>query len=326
MRVLIAGATGFVGRALAPDLLDRGIEVRCLVRSASSGGADELAAGGCDLVEADLSVADGAPEAGLSGVDAAYFLVHMMGRVGDWAEQERLAARRFGEAASRAGVGRVIYLGGLGRNDDEVRDHGEAGIAEHLRSRQEVAAELARSGPPLTYFRAAMIVGSGSQSYELLRSIVRRLPAIPTPDWLRSRTQPIGIRDAVAYLRMALELPESADREIQIGGPDVLTHLDVVAAMAREMGERGPRRVTKPRALDAVVDAAATPEAVAAAAGAVTSGDDWVARAITLGLPGDTVVFDRSGMDLFAIRPEPLSIALHRALEDDEHAGDEARA
>lgn len=318
MRALIAGATGFVGRALAPELLEIGLEVRCLVRSRETEASQELAAAGCELVEADVTEPNGALERALDGVDVAYFLIHMMGRVDDWADQERAAARRFGEAATAAGVERLIYLGGLGEEVDPERDHGKHGISEHLASRHDVAIALEETGPPLTYFRAAMIVGAGSESYELLRSIVTRLPALPTPDWLYSKTQPIGIRETVAYLRDAIEIPETVGREIQIGGPDVLSHLDVVDAMARELGRKPKRRLAKVKAVDAVLDAAATPRAVAAAAGAVTTGSDEVATAIALGLPGDTLVTDRSGMDMFDVRPEPLSIVLHRAMEEAE--------
>jgi uncharacterized protein YbjT (DUF2867 family) len=322
MRALIAGATGFVGRALAPELLEDGMEVRFLVRSRESEAAQELMSAGCELVEADLSTEESLDDA-MRGVDVAYFLVHMMGRVEDWAEQERLAARRFGRAASEAGVGRMIYLGGLGQEKDPHRGRGVAVLSEHLQSRHDVALALEKTGPPLTYFRAAMIVGAGSQSYELLRSIVVRLRALPTPDWLYSRTQPIGIRDVVSYLCDASSVPESAGREIQIGGPDVLTHLDVVDAMARELGRKPPRRLAKAKVLDAVLDAAASPGAVAAAVGAVTTGNEKVASAIALGLPGDTVVTDPSGMELFDIRPESLSIALHRAMEDAEEGDEE---
>ncbi len=229
-------------------------------------------------------------------------------------------------AAKAAGVERVIYLGGLGGDDDPTHGHGKPGISAHLRSRHDVAIALSEHGPPLTYFRAAMIVGAGSESYELLRSIVRRLPALPTPDWLSSKTQPIGVRETVTYLRDAIDVPESAGREIQIGGPDVLTHLDIVDAMAREMGHSPKRRLAKAKALDAVLDAAATPRAIAAAAGAVTSGNDDIARAIALGLPGDTTVTDPSGMELFGIRPERLSVSLHRAMEDAEDAAEAARS
>jgi uncharacterized protein YbjT (DUF2867 family) len=326
MRVLIAGATGFVGRALAPELIEVGHDVRCLVRSKDSEAARELAEQGCELVVGDVTEDDSWLERALQGVEVTYFLIHMMGRVDDWAEQERAAARRFARAASEAGVKRVIYLGGLGGDDDPSHGKGTVGISAHLRSRHDVAIALEADGPPLTYFRAAMIVGAGSESYELLRSIVRRLPALPTPDWLSSKTQPIGIRETVAFLRDALDLPETAGREIQIGGPDVLTHLDIVDAMAREMGHNPKRRLAKRKAFDAVLDAAATPRAVAAAAGAVTSGNDEVAKAIALGLPGDTCVTDPSGMALFgSIRPEKLSVVLHRAMEDAEDAA-EAKA
>ena len=325
MRVLIAGATGFVGRALAPELLEHGLEVRCMVRSADSEAALELREAGCELVKGDVAEDNGALERALDGVSVAYFLVHMMGRVEDWAEEERTSARRFGAAASAAGVERVIYLGGLGGDDDPTHGHGRPGISAHLRSRHDVAIALEETGPPLTYFRAAMIVGAGSESYELLRSIVQRLPALPTPDWLKSKTQPIGIRETVAYLRDAIDVPESAGREIQIGCPDVLTHLDVVDAMSREMGRNPKRRLAKRKAFDAVLDAAATPRAVAAAAGALTYGNDDVARAIALGLPGDTVVTDPSGMGLFDVRPERLSVVIHRAMEDAEDAEEAAK-
>jgi uncharacterized protein YbjT (DUF2867 family) len=198
MRVLIAGATGFVGRALAPELIEVGHEVRCLVRSKDSEAARGLVEEGCELVQGDVTKDDGSLKRALQGVDVTYFLIHMMGRVDDWAEQERVAARRFARAASEAGVKRVIYLGGLGGDDDPSHGKGTVGISAHLRSRHDVAVALEAEGPPLTYFRAAMIVGAGSESYELLRSIVRRLPALPTPDWLSSRTQPIGIRETVA--------------------------------------------------------------------------------------------------------------------------------
>lgn len=298
MRSLIAGATGFVGSRLARSLLDDGLEVRAIARDAAADAG--LASSGAEVAEADLLAGDEL-EPVVAGCDVAYFLVHMMGRVDDWPRREAGAARRFAEAAKAEGVDRVIYLGGL---DDESR-------SEHLASRHATALALREAGPPLTYIRAAMIVGAGSESYDLLRSIVERLPAIPSPDWLHSRTQPIGIRDVVAYLRRAPGIPETEGREIQIGGPDVLTHLDVVDAMARELGRRPKRRLDVP---------GATPEAVAAAAAAVTDGDGDVAEAIAAGLPGDTVVTDRSGMALFDIKPESLSVALQRAIEAEEVA------
>src|SRR4051812_8468488 len=187
MRALIAGATGFIGRRLAPALLEDGLEVRCLVRDAAAGPAGELEALGCELVEADLTNEMPLGDA-VAEVDLAYFLVHLMGRVDDYAEAESRVATRFAAAARDAGVPQMVYLGGLG--DDPA--------SEHLRSRHDVAEALRHSGPPLTYFRAAMIVGPDSESYVLLRDIAMRLPAIPKAAWMRAKTQPIGVRDAIA--------------------------------------------------------------------------------------------------------------------------------
>jgi uncharacterized protein YbjT (DUF2867 family) len=299
MRVLIAGATGFVGRNLALDFADvPDVDVRGLVRDRNADAG--VAAAGVEVHEGDVETQRGLARA-FEGVDAAYFLVHMMGRGENWASREAEAAHEFGAAARSAGVERVLYLGGLG----------DENASAHLRSRHEVAEALRDAGPLLTYFRAAMIVGAGSESFELLRSIAERLPAIPTPDWLHSRSQPIGIRDTVAYLRQALTIPQTAGREIQIGGPDVLTHFEAIDAMSRELGRKPLRRANVP---------GATPGAVAAAAAAVTTGNDEVAAAITQGLPGDTVVTDPSGMELFGIQPESFSVSLQRALEAEEVA------
>jgi uncharacterized protein YbjT (DUF2867 family) len=187
MTILVTGATGFVGGLLARRLLADGFDVRALTRDPDSEYARALAGDGCELAVADLTAHDGVEEA-LAGVEAAYFLVHMIGVEDDYPEIERAAASRFARAATLAGVGRVIYLGGLG----------DPSASRHLAARHAVAETLAREGPPLTYFRAAMVIGSKSESYELLRGIVERLRVLPAPEWLRTETQPIGARDLVA--------------------------------------------------------------------------------------------------------------------------------
>jgi uncharacterized protein YbjT (DUF2867 family) len=298
MRALIAGATGFVGRRLAPALRRDGLDVRCLVRDAGSATAKSLAAEGCELHEADLTHA-GDLRPAMEGVDIAYFLVHLMGRVADYSPLERRVAARFGAAARESGVSQLVYLGGLG---------GEGGSI-HLRSRHEVAAALRACGPPLTYFRAAMIVGAGSESYILLRDIAERLPAIPTAAWMRTCTQPIGSRDVIAYMRRAPFVPEARGREVQIGGPRRLTPLELIDLMASALGRRPPRKLAIP---------GATPEAVSAGAGAVTRGDRAIAAELTFGLSSDTVVADPSGAALFDVRPEPIEISFQRAVEEDE--------
>ena len=296
MLALIAGATGFVGSRLAPALLDDGLEVRCLVRDPGSERAGRLEALGCELVRADLAGMDEIGDA-FAGVGIAYFLVHMMGRRADYAGAERRAAARFAGHAREAGVGQLIYLGGLGAD------------SPHLRSRHETAMVLREEGPPLTYFRAAMVVGSGSESYVLVRDIAERLPAIPDAAWMQTLTQPIGIRDVVAYLRRAPFVEAARGREVEIGGPEAITPFDVVDRMALALGRRPPRR------LPAV---GATPGAVAAGAGAVTRGDGAIAAQLALGLGGDTYGRDTSGAALFDVRPEPLDVTLQRAIEADE--------
>ena len=305
MRALIAGATGFVGRRLAPALIGDGLEVRCLVRDAGSEAAAELQQAGCEIVEADLSREEDLAAA-MAGAGVAYFLVHMMGREADYAAAERLAAERFARASKQAGVGQVVYLGGLGEDP----------TSSHLLSREETARALADHGPPVTYFRAGMIVGAGSESYVLVRDIARRLPALPDPSWMRTRTQPIGIRDVIAYLRRAPFVDAAKGREIQIGGADVLTPFEIVEEAARAAGRTPPMRLP---------GAGVTPGAVAAAVGSVTTGDRAVAAELTHGLSSDTIVTDPSGAALFSdVQPERLEVILQRALEDDERRAERA--
>ena len=274
-----------------------GFRVRCLVREPEARAAADLELAGCEIAVADLTASAGLAEA-LDDVWVAYFLVHMMGGGDDYPASERAAATRFARAASAAGVERLIYLGGLG--DDST--------SRHLNSRREVAAALAREGPPLTYFRAAMVIGPGSESYELLRGIVERLPVFPAPRWLHTKTQPIGSSDVVDYLREALEVPESVGREIQIGGPQVVSHLDLVDEMAHALGRRPPRQIR-------ISSEVARPATVAAGAGAVTSGTPEIATEISRGLTTPTVVTDRSGAELFTTRPARLDAVLAEAID-----------
>ena len=298
MRALIAGATGFVGRRLAPALLADGYDVRCLARDPYSEAARELSEIGCEVVPADLADPDGAGDA-MAAVDVAYYLVHLIGTGADYGQREVEIAGRFARAASKAGVGQTIYLGGLGDDD----------ASPHLRSRHETALALREHGPPLTYFRAAMIVGAGSESYVLVRDIAIRLPAVPDKKWMRRRTQPIGIREAVRYLSRAPAVAAARGREIQIGGPEALTPLEVVDRVALALGRRPPAKLRVP---------GATPGAVAAGAEAVTRGTGAVASELALGLSCDTVVTDPSGMELFDIASEPLDVSLQRAIEEEE--------
>src|SRR3954447_14679761 len=227
MRALVTGATGFVGGRLVEALAADGAEVRCIVRDASSDRARPLADAGHELHEGDVLDRWSLRGAG-EDVDVAYYLVHSMaGGEGDFEERERRAARAFADMARSEGVGRVAYLGGLG---DEPG-------SKHLRSRHETAEILREHGPPLTYFRAAMVVGSTSASYLTLRHLVDRLPVMIAPSWLKTPTQPIAVEDVIAYLAQAPEVEESAAREIQIGGPDVLSYGEMLDVMADALGK-----------------------------------------------------------------------------------------
>lgn len=228
----------------------------------------------------------------------AYYLVHTMAGGGDFAARERDGAGNFARMARREGVERVVYLGGLG--DDSA--------SEHLRSRHETARVLIAHGPPLTYFRAAMVVGAASESYRTLRFLVDRLPVMIAPAWLHTATQPIGIDATVEYLRRAPEVPESTGREVQIGGPDVLTYAEMLDRMALAMGKRPRPKLPVPFV---------TPWLSALWLGLVTPVDTNVARPLVEGLTTATVVTDPSGAAPFGIEPESFDVTLRRALEEE---------
>lgn len=235
--IFLTGATGYIGGRLAPRLLERGYRVRCLTRSAGKLLARPWALH--ELVE--LVQGDSGDESLLSdsmrGCVAAYYLVHSMNAAGArYRERDRALAETFGKAAAAARVPRIIYLGGLG----EVGD----GLSEHLSSRREVETALACGGVPVTVLRAAMIIGSGSASFEILRYLVERLPIMITPRWVRTESQPIAVRDVLHYLVAALETPATEARTLDIGGPEVCSYSDIMREMAEAL--HLPRRLVIP--------------------------------------------------------------------------------
>jgi uncharacterized protein YbjT (DUF2867 family) len=237
-RVLLTGATGYIGGRLAPVLLERGHEVRALARDATR--ARGKLPRDVDVAEGDVVQGTGIREA-LEGIDVAYYLVHSMGRgsgpTDEFAERDRRAARTFGEAARDAGVDRIVYLGGL---------EGAQGTpaSAHLRSREEVAGILAEHVRTV-HVRAAMVIGSGSTSFVMLRSLVHRLPVMVVPKWLDTRSQPVAIADVVSTLA---ELAERDDppAEVQLGGADVLTYREMMRRYAKVAGRRQPLVVKVP--------------------------------------------------------------------------------
>jgi uncharacterized protein YbjT (DUF2867 family) len=298
MRALVTGATGFIGSRLSVALGDAGHEVRCLVRDRERARALERQ--GFELHEGDVLQPGSLTGVGRN-VDVAYYLVHSMGRgtSGDYGERDRRAARAFARMAAREGVGRVIYLGGLG---DSPR-------SKHLRSRHETAEVLAAEGPPITYFRAAMVVGAGSESYRTLRYLVERLPAMIAPAWLSTPTQPIAIDDVLAFLVKAPGVPGSQGREVQIGGPDTLSYAEMLDRMADVLGRSRRPKLRVPLL---------TPWLSALWIGLVTPVDARIARPLVEGLSTPTVVTDPSGAALFDLVPTSFVEALRRARADEQ--------
>ncbi len=302
MKVLVTGATGFVGGLAAEHLAGRGHEIRCLVRDQEKPAARKLADAGYELHEGDVLDADSLRGAG-EGVEAAFYLVHSMGESGeeDFVEKDRRAAGNFASAMKEEGVARMLYLGGLGK----------APASEHLRSREETAESLAEHGPPLTYFRAAMVIGAHSASYRILRHLVAKLPVMIGPAWLRTKTQPIHVDDVLAYFAAALEHPE-LDGEVEIGGADVLAYQQLLEVMAEVMSLR--RRPVLPVPL-------LSPSLSSHWIGFVTPVEASVAQPLVEGLSTETVVTDPAPARKLGVTPIGAREALERAYaSEDEDA------
>ena len=227
----IAGATGYIGGRLAPRLITDGYMVRCLVRSPKKLEARSWAANpNVEIRRSDLADPRALAK-DLAGCQAAFYLVHSMTSAGaEYADRDHQLALQFAWAAREAGVGRIIYLGGLGETG--------ANLSEHLSSRREVEKALASTGVPVTVLRAAMIIGSGSASFEILRYLVERLPIMITPKWVSTRCQPIAVRNVIGYLAGALSVPETTGGVFDIGGPEALCYRDIMDIMAQELGLR----------------------------------------------------------------------------------------
>ena len=299
MRVLVTGATGFVGGRLVSALLGEGHTVTVLVRDVGAYRA-EHPTDGVRIVEGDL-LDPGSVEDAVD-VEAAYYLVRSMRAGSDFAERDRRAARNFERAASEAGVERVVYLGGLGEERDE--------LSSHPRSRREVETILGRGEYALTTLRAAVIIGAGSTSFDMIRQLASRLPVMITPGWVRNDCQPIAIRDAISYLTGVLDAPETADGIYEIGGPEVLTYEKMMERTARLMGQRltiFPVPVLTPRIFAYWVDL-------------VTSVPKSVAHPLVLGLKNPLVVDDDSITDHVDVTPTTFEEAVRAALAEYGHA------
>ncbi len=291
--VLVTGATGYVGGRLLQSLEQQGYQLRCLARRPDS--LRSKAAASTEIVAGDV-LDRVSLDAALRGVRIAYYLVHSMSSAGSFEENDRRAAHNFAAAAKAAGVAGIIYLGGLGDEQET--------LSPHLRSRQEVGRILRESGVPVLEFRASIVIGSGSLSFEMIRSLVERLPIMITPKWVEVPAQPIAIDDLIAYLKAALRLPASAYRIYEIGGADQVSYAETMRTYARLRGMR-IRMIRVP---------VLTPFLSSLWLGLVTPLYARIGRKLIESIVHSTVVRDKSALKVFDIRPIGLEAAVRRAL------------
>lgn len=297
MKILLTGATGYVGGRLLKALEAKDHDVRCMARTpeflrARAGARTEVVTG--DALRYETL------PAALKGVDVAYYLVHSMGSAGNFEEDDRRAAANFGRACAECGVRKIIYLGGLGEDDRE--------LSSHLRSRHEVGRILRESEIPVLEFRASVVIGSGSLSFELVRALAERLPVMIAPRWVAVKTQPIAIEDLIAYLLAAAELPVLESRVFEIGGADVVSYGEIIREYSRQ---RGLRRVIVSVPL-------LTPRLSSLWLGLVTPIYARVGRKLIDSLRYPTIVRDDSALRSFDIRPRGIREAIARALANEE--------
>jgi uncharacterized protein YbjT (DUF2867 family) len=295
--VLLTGATGYVGGRLLKALEGAGRRVRCLARRPElfrlrAGPGTEVVQGDC-LDPASLSAA-------MAGVETAYYLVHSMGSPGRFEEVDRQAARNFARAARQAPLGRIVYLGGLGNSSDK--------LSLHLSSRHEVGEILRSSGVQVIEFRASIILGSGSLSFEMIRALVERLPVMVTPRWVRAPAQPIAIEDLITYLVEALDLAGGGNRLYEIGGADQVSYGELMREYARQ---RGLRRWIIPVPV-------LTPWLSSLWLGLVTPVYARVGRKLIESVRHPTVVHDPSADREFSVRPRGYREAIERALRNED--------
>ena len=297
--IAVTGATGYVGGRLVPALLEAGYRVRCLVREPRKLDARPWRHHpNVEVLTSDLGDSV-AVAAALRGCRAAYYLVHsMVATGGAYADHDRDLAAGFARAARDSSVSRIIYLGGLGEMGPD--------LSEHLRSRRQVEEELASCGVPVTTFRAAMIIGSGSASYEILRYLVERLPIMVTPKWVTTECQPVAIADVLHWLVRCLDVPETAGKTLEIGGPDVLPYRDLMQVMASELGLR--RRVIVPLPV-------LSPRLSSGWISLVTPVSYRIARPLAEGLRNRVVVTNDLAQRLMPHRALGVREAIRRALD-----------
>src|SRR3954466_10174622 len=293
--ILLTGGSGYVGGRLIPLLERQGVRLRCLARSPEK--MRPRVQPGTEIVQGDV-LDPASLDKVLQGVHTAYYLVHLMSGSKDFEKQDRQAALNFAGAARKADVRRIIYLGGLG-------DDGAPDLSPHLRSRHEVGKILRDSGVETNEFRASAVLGAGSLSFDLMKSLTDRLPVMLCPRWLTTPTQPIAVDDVLPSLLAALDLPPGGSRTFEVGGTDVVSYGDLIREYARQKGLR--------RWLISVP--VLTPWLSGLWLALVTPASFVVGRHLIEGLKNPTVVRDTTALDVFSVRPVGVGEAIRRSLE-----------
>ena len=302
--IMLTGATGYVGGRLLQMLEQHGYRVRCMARRPENlvprvGPSTQVVKGDVlDLVSL---------QSALKGVSVAYYLVHSMSSEGSFEENDRKAAHNFGKIAKSVGVERIIYLGGLGNDDDD--------LSPHLRSRQEVGKILRQSGVPLLEFRASIVIGSGSLSFQLIRSLVERLPIMITPKWVQVSAQPIAIEDLIEYLEAALFVPDSGCRVYEIGGADQVSYADIMRIYG-SCRNIGVRMIPVPFL---------SPHISSLWLGLITPLYARIGRKLIQSIVHPTVVCDESALKVFNIQPMGVDDAIRRAIDNEDKEFAETR-
>lgn len=302
--ILLTGASGYVGGRLLRVLVERGERVRCMARYPEN--LRSRVPDGVEVVAGDV-MDRGSLDGALAGVGAAYYMVHAMASGAAFEDMEREGAANFGDAARRAGVGRLIYLGGLGDSDK--------GLSPHLRSRQRVGAILRASGVPTVEFRASIVIGSGSLSFEMVRALTERLPVMVTPRWVAVKAQPIAIGDLLGYLAAGLDARADGNPVFEIGGSDQVSYGEIMREYARQ---RGLRRVMIPVPV-------LSPRLSSLWLGLVTPLYARVGRILVESLRHETLVRDDAASRVFGIRPRGAREAIADALANEDREFAETR-